>query len=286
MPAKLIAVQYGRYDYGGVQPRLTEVPAHFDIRSISPSMDYSLHTEYSFGRRRYSNPVFEELGILRTASWNGIPLLWHCEAWSRQFFRFVAHLVGANPPPEVIEIHPPFRSYCADIDTFLERYSDFEALVQEAYPGSLIALENRTGSCYTGSDFLVSSASDIASLLHAVGRRGYALRLMLDIPQLLTALGKEASLDIRRLKDAFLEFEADKEAIAGIHIWGCDGRAHTGRLDSLFGFRAELKGQFLGFVSEYFDDGICRLLVPEVNSSPQTVFDSVLGDLLQYFEFV
>ncbi len=177
MVAKFIMVKYGRYRYKKVQPKLKEVPGHFDIKGINPKMEYSLHTEYSHFRRNFDNPIFDELRILKESSYDGIPLLWRNKDWSEQFFKFIVHLVGRNRAPKIIEIHPPFMDYCSKVEDFLEIYSVFERLISEKYPGTNIAIENRSSSEYK-SNFLVSNASDIAELMQKVKEGGYKLKLM------------------------------------------------------------------------------------------------------------
>lgn len=285
MKPKLIPVKYGRCLYKKIKPRIVEIPGRFDVKRVNPQMEYSLHTEYSFGKSKFDSPIFNRLRILKDASYNGIPLLWYNEMWSREFFQFITHLVGQNQPPKVIEIHPPFRDYCSNIDIFLKRYSIFEELINEEYPESAIVIENRSGSRYTKSGFLVSNASDIANLLQRVKKDKYKLKVVLDIPALFKALGGIEYLNLEQLKDIFQMFEKNKESIAGIHVWGRDGRAHIGNLDSLFNFDIEFKESFLAFLSDYFNDDVLRYLVPEVNSG-QEDFDSIISDLSRYFEFV
>ena len=251
-------------------------------------MDYSLHTEYAHGgqKREFNNPLFNQLSILKEASFKGIPCLWYDARWSEQFFQFIEILIGENRPPKIIEIHPPFMDYCANLDIFLDKYSIFEKKITNKYPGTIIAIENRTASYYKRDKFLISNDYDIQKLLQKIMRDKYKLKLMLDIPQLFTALGGIEQLNMAQLSNTFKKFEKEKELIIGIHIWGRAGRAHSGNLDSLFNKDSEFKEDFLRFISEYFDDGIPRYLVPEVNFSPQEDFDSIIGDLLKYFEFV
>ncbi len=48
--SKLIPVKYGKKEYPeGITPSIEELACHFDVLSLNPSMDYSLHTEYSYG---------------------------------------------------------------------------------------------------------------------------------------------------------------------------------------------------------------------------------------------
>lgn len=286
MAAKLIMVKYGNLHYRRVEPKLEEIPGHFDVKKINPTMEYSLHTEYSYDKREFSSPVFDKLRKLKDSSYEGLPLLWYDRDWSEQFFQFITYLVGKRAP-KIIEIHPPFRNYCSNVGEFLEIYSVFEELINEEYPDTTIAIENRTTthSRYKGRfQFLVSDDLDIKELLQEVREKGFKLKLMLDIPQLFSAMGGVRRLNMAKLTSTFQMFEEYRDLIIGIHIYGNAGRAHLGDLDSLF--KSSLfKEEFLRFLSEYFDDNIPRYLIPEVNSK-QEDFESIVNDLLKYFEFV
>ncbi len=301
MKPELIPIKYSagkkRLEYGdGIKPKIKEVPGHFDIKKedfrkeIGTGMKYSLHTEYSYGERKFYNPIFNKLKSLKKASPNGIPFLWFDDDWGEEFSQFIENLINENRAPTIVEIHPPFRGYCSDLGVFLKRYSIFEGLMIEKYPETKIVIENRTGSKYKKSEFLVSDNRDIKDLLDELKKRKLKLELMLDIPQLLGALSKKRwePLNQSRLEDvksSFLDIgEENKELIAGIHIWGRKKRAHLGTLDSLFECR-RLKENFLEFISDYFDDGRQRYIVPEVNSK-QEDFTSIVEDLRGYFIFV
>jgi len=95
---KLILVKYRNYDYEKYTPRIEEVPDHFDVKSINPKISYSLHTEYSYSRRKFTNPIFNKLRVLKEASYLGIPLLWYSSEWAEQFFQFIGNLVGSIKP--------------------------------------------------------------------------------------------------------------------------------------------------------------------------------------------
>lgn len=287
MKPKLIPIKYESLKYpDDINVTIQEVPGHFDVEKINPTIEYSLHTDHSSRARKFNNPKFDDFEILKKrvskkrVSGKVIPRLWYDSTWSKQFFRFIEYLVGKNQPPKIVEIHPPtpFKKYCADIDTFLRRYSTFEKMMDEKYPESIIAIENRGER-----SFLISDASDIAELLQKI-RDKYKLKLMLDIPQLFTAHEGTNPLNqdrLKNMKSLIKSFEENKELIAGIHIWGRKNGAHAGTLDSLFECR-RLKENFLEFISDYFDDGRPRYIVPEVNSG-QNDFTSIVKDLREYF---
>jgi len=289
---KLIPIKYRRKKYpDDINATIQEVPGHFDekdfdkkISQIDSEMQYSLHTEYSFGKRNFNSPVFSELELNALGeSLNGVPRLWYNGKWSEQFFQFITKLVGENRPPKIIEIHPPFRDYCADMDTFLESYRGFENLVDKRWPESIIAIENRAESFYPDK-FLVYDDLDIRKLLEKIEEGKYKLKLMLDIPQLFTALGGIENLNLESIKEAFQRFQENKRLIIGIHIWGRkNGSAHVGSLDNLFNSDINFKESFLKFLSDYFDDDTQRYVVPEVNSSLGD-FTSIVNDLRKYFD--
>jgi len=289
MTSKLIPIKFRNWDYGvGIDVTIQEVAGSFDCNEISPRIKYSLHTEPSFGARDFDNPIFDKLKSLKRASHNGIPLLWYDDDWSKEFFQFIVNLINRNQAPKIVEIHPPYRDYCSGLGVFLKRYSIFEKLMSEKYPKSEIVIENRTGSLYPKGVFLVSNDSDIVELLRELKRNECRLKLMLDIPQLFTALGgtKRLSQDLlEKVRSIFQKVKENKELIAGIHIWGRKNRTpHVGKLDGLFESPTH-KENFLKFISDYFDDDIPRYVVPEVNSS-QEDFTSIVNDLRKYFIFV
>lgn len=280
---KLILVKYRNYTYGKYTPKVEEVPAHFDARPVTPKMAYSLHTEYSYSKRKFTNPIFNQLKVLKEASYRGIPLLWASKEWAEQFFQFVDAFIYSTKPPEVIEIHPPYVNY-STIDKFLKIYSTFEKLMVEKYKNTVIAIENRSGSEYR-KNFLISKPADIGILTKKVKEAELNLKIMLDIPQLFTSLGGIGKLSMESIKTEFMKFERYKDLIAGIHLYGRDRRAHLGNLDSLFGYDVEFKNEFLEFISEFFNDGVSRYFVPEVNNGKGYLL-SVLDDVNKYFDFI
>jgi hypothetical protein len=173
--------------------------------------------------------------------------------------------------------------YCVDVSVFLDRYAVFEDLITGAYPDIVIALENRSGSQYKKSNFLISNSSNIAGLLQNIKERDLQLKIMLDIPQMFTGQAKASRLDLGSIEAAFSEFAKDKNMIVGIHIWGNNGNAHMGDLNGLFNKHNLPKAEFMDFVARYFNDGKLRYLVPEVNSS-QKDFDSIITDITAKFD--
>ena len=112
-------VQYGGNSYQeGITPELVEVAGHLDKDKIEDVQSYSLHTEYSYGKRKFSSDFIKQFPILCDANKEGVPQLWKSMEWAEQFAEFVIELTKKHAAPKVVEIHPPFNDYC-DIDQLL-----------------------------------------------------------------------------------------------------------------------------------------------------------------------
>ncbi len=282
MKPTLITVQYHGKKPKGMHPKIMEIAGHFDKKEIKPTKNYSLHTEYAFGKRKLDNPLIDDLDEIKNANRNGIPLLWHSKEWSSEFHHFITRLVDGLHPPTVIEIHPPFKDYCPTTKKFLNRYKKFEKQILNNYPNTTIAIENRSGTHYKKSQFLLSKSNEIKELLDEIKKQDLRLKMMLDIPQLFTAEGGIQNLDLKEIKKQFKLFEPNKKKITGIHIWGRDKRSHQGDLNHLFNKDTEFKEEFLTFLSDYLNDDTPRYLVPEVNSKRED-FNSIIKDLQKHF---
>src|SRR6056297_2252870 len=104
---KPVKYYYKKYPEG-IDPKLEEVAAHFEKDKINPNMKYSLHTEYSYLRRKFSSELLDGLNVINNAHKGHIPLLWYNKKWSEEFSVFIEKLTENHQPPENIEIHPPF----------------------------------------------------------------------------------------------------------------------------------------------------------------------------------
>jgi hypothetical protein len=93
---------------------------------------------------------------------------------------------GENRYPTLIEIHPPFASYCKDVDAFLEAYEIFTSALRTRIQKSTIVIENLNGSRHP-SKFLFSTVGHVVNLSAAADRRGIDLGLALDLPQIFSA---------------------------------------------------------------------------------------------------
>ena len=268
-----IFVEYNNVKYpDGYNSDIQEVAAHFDKEDIEVSEKYSLHTEYSYGKRKFDTELISKFPALVDAQKDGIPQLWKSEEWALQFADFIIELTAKSNQPTTIEIHPPFNDYCS-MDEFIERYKVFEIKIKEQYPETNIVIENRAGAVYRGGKFLIGKAKEIVALCEQIKLHNLQLRIVLDFPQLLTA----ESIDTLKFKHEKYQSVIDvisqyRDLIKGIHIWGKKksetGRwvAHCGNFDTYFEDNEEYKKIFISGIEKICNDGQKRFFVPEVNS--------------------
>ena len=273
-------IKYHGQEYPADIPlRTEEIAAHFDIPSIGGKLKRSLHTEYSYGRRRLDSALISRYPELQTAHKDRVPQLWKNEVWALQFAAFIISLVGNVSSPGVIEIHPPFNDY-SDISKFIYVYSRFEEKIKEHFPEAEILIENRCGSVYRGGKFIISKVQDVAVLCESIEKHGLQLKIAYDVPQIYTAHNARSEKDyISLLKDT----KPFVKHIGGVHLWGkrlsATGRkvAHCGDLNTYFG-NSNIKSDFLLAFKDCFDDGIVRKMVLEVNSGNEDLL-SIIADL-------
>ena len=280
-----IFVEYNGVSYPvGFTAEMREVAGHFDKDDIDSAEVYSLHTEYSYGKRKFDSKLLQSFPALCEANKDGVPQLWKSNDWAIEFANFIIALTSNNPHPKNIEIHPPFSDYCS-LAEFSDRFKIFENIIHSVYPDASLLIENRSGAVYLGGKFIVSKALDIAKLCDVISRDNLKLGVVLDFPQLLTAEGIDT-----------LKFNADKyhaavnclipyrEIIRGIHIWGkkksTTGRwvAHSGDFDTYFGNNQETKDIFISGIEQICNDKSKRFFVPEVNSGERDLV-KILYDL-------
>ena len=130
---QFIFVEYNNTKYPeGYISDIKEVAAHFDKDNIEVSEKYSLHTEYSYGKRKFDTELTSKFPELVEAQKDGVPQLWKTEEWASQFADFIVDLTLGCNHPTTIEIHPPFNDYCT-LDEFVERYKVFENKIKIAF---------------------------------------------------------------------------------------------------------------------------------------------------------
>ena len=273
-------IKYHGQEYPADVPlRIEEIAAHFDITKIGGQLNHSLHTEYSYGKRKFNSALIANYAEICSAQKDGVPQLWKNEAWALQFADFIFALVGDGSDPSVIEVHPPFNDY-TDMDGFIKAYAGFEAKIKDRFPNVEILIENRCGSVYHGGKFILSKVQDIGTLCEAIEKKGLQLKIAYDVPQIYTAHNAKT-------EEAYLKLLADTKPylahIGGVHLWGKKisdtGRkvAHCGNLDTYFG-DVTVKENFLKGFNDCFDDDIVRKMVLEVNSGNEDL-QSIVSDL-------
>ncbi|MFX0171313.1 MAG: hypothetical protein ACFE9L_05285 [Candidatus Hodarchaeota archaeon] len=289
----LIPIKYHKKEYPlFVKPQIEEIAAHFDKKDVTPTMHYSLHTEYSYGKRDLENELINEYPTLKHSQKKNIPELWKNEKWAKEFFQFIASLINDHIDPELIEIHPPFSEYCSSIKDFLSIYSKFEQIFHRSYPKSHIVIENRYGSRYPQKGFLISNSENLITLSQEINRKNLKLKIALDIPQLLSSYGLTPETITRKsITRALDPIKRISKNILGIHLWGKKRSAkrllsHIGDLNSFCNNNNTLKQYLLGRIANLFDDDIPRYFVPEVNSKNEDLV-SIVNDLRSIgFHFV
>lgn len=285
---KLIPVKYHKKDYpSGIIAHLIEVAGNFDSKQLCINESYSLHTEYSYMKRSYMSELLDGLDEIKNSHKNGIPQLWKSIKWSEEFVLFIKRLVGKSNPPEVIEIHPPFREYCDDINTFWERYLVFYKGITASFPETKILIENRCGTMYSGSKFLFSTCADLVDLCIFLSKGHKELGVIIDYPQLFSAEKiKMDNLDLKTILAFNKSIAPYKSTVGAIHLWGKrKGKnsnrwaAHSGDLNTFFSYDIDKKNTFLSSIKNTFNDDIERYFVPEVNTSEEDL-KSIVNDIV------
>lgn len=296
--AKLIPITYHSKKYQPfIESHISEVAGHIDKKKISVLGEYSLHTEYSYMGRKFDSPLIADLPCIRNANINGIPQLWKGEDWAKEFATFIIRLIDNNNPPKIIEIHPPFKDYCTSVDSFLEIYWRFEEKIKTEFPNTIILLENRFGTLYKGSGFLVETGNDVVDICSKLSNSDIKLEIVLDYPQLFSAekikLGEITDSSLEKIFHFNANIAQYKAKIGGFHLWGkrkgpTDKRwvPHVGDLNSFFSGNQDHKLKFLASMLETYADSKERFFVPEVNSGEEDVHSIVQDLLASGFEFV
>ncbi len=247
MMADFEMIKYHKKKYPKHIPiKLEEIAAHFDIEEIDPKLEVSLHTEYSYGKRKFRSDLIQRYPEIFRAHKKAVPQLWKSEKWALEFAEFLIALVDKKCQPSVIEIHPPFNDY-STVDSFLNAYHCFEQRILEEFPDVAIMIENRSGTVYSGGKFILSRIEDLYLLCDRISKNNFSLRLALDIPQLYTAHDAE---ELDEIVGLLHEVQDIRDYIDGIHLWGkklnASGRkiVHSGDLNTYFN-NAETKAAFL-----------------------------------------
>jgi hypothetical protein len=280
----LIPVQYHNKKYPShIRPRITEVAGHFDIEKIIVDEILSIHTEYSYGKRRLSSNSLKEFPAIISAQRNHVPMLWINQQWAIEFAGFIQKIT-MDKKPAVIEIHPPFNDYLVGIDDFLVNYVEFESKISDIWPDVDIVIENRSGTTYKGGNFLISRIHDLVDLVTLIDKFSLRLNIALDIPQLFTAYGGPLTFTDNSLTKFISRLIAVRHKVKSIHLWGKKRSSkgtivsHVGDLNTYFDFDNSKKKVFLNSLISLLDDEKARYFVPEVNSNSDDLH-SIVEDL-------
>lgn len=273
-------IKYHSQQYPASIPlRIEEIAAHFDISNVSGDLEWSLHTEYSYGKRIFNSSIIAKYPEIVSAQKDGVPQLWKNTKWATEFADFVISLTDGRKVPKVIEIHPPFNDY-TDLSGFIASYSVFKNIIKNHFPATEILIENRCGSVYRGGKFLISKMQDVVSLCDEIDKNNLSLKIAFDVPQIYTAHSATREAEYLYLLD---KAKSVRSFIGGVHLWGkrvsSTGRkvSHCGDLNTYFNDSA-VKETFLSAFCDCFNDGITRKMVLEVNSGNEDLL-SIVSDL-------
>jgi hypothetical protein len=277
-----------------IEANIHELSGNFHKEKLIVNAPYSLHTEPSSVPKIFSSKIVKDLEHIKEAQRGNIPELWRSEEWANEFFTFIEWLIGSNIPPEVLEIHPPFKDYCDTFDQFLKTFGVFYDEFNRKYPSTKIVIENRFGT-WKGGKFLLSKCSDVLEFCKVLKREKTNLKIVLDYPQLFSAevmphkkkeenwMGPNPLQLLEKIISFNQELKEHREVIGGFHMWGKLKKVnrwipHAGNFDTFFSNNDELKREFLASVFSTFNDGIARYFVPEVNSG-QDDLHSIVKDM-------
>ena len=128
---------------------------------------------------------------------------------------FIDSLIRNGVP---YQIHPPFNNYIEGLEEFIEIYSIFESRIYQIFPDTKIFIENRRGIIYRQGSFLISKDMDMVNLSELIRERKLSLRIVLGIPQLLTAHSRN-NKTVDKLIKAVGNLKKCVGNIEGIHLW-------------------------------------------------------------------
>ena len=78
-------IEYNGIPYPeGYSSKIKEVAGHLDKEDIENEDCYSLHTEYSYGKRKLNSKILEKHPILKEANKDGVPQLWKSAEWAKE----------------------------------------------------------------------------------------------------------------------------------------------------------------------------------------------------------
>lgn len=101
-------IEYNSVSYPqGYCSTIKEVAGHLDKEDIEIADNYSLHTEYSYGKRKFNSRLISNFEELKISHKDGVPQLWKTDKWAKEFAHFIIESTKYKTSPSIIEIHPP-----------------------------------------------------------------------------------------------------------------------------------------------------------------------------------
>lgn len=303
---KFIPVKCQDYKYPSyIKPEIQERTANFFRTTIKKTdLRYlSLHTDppVSWGGKQREKILSSEflkefpaiLKNMHDSGYSCVSKLW-CKdkEWSKDFAGFLVRLTEGLEPQriKIIEIHPPFDTYCNSLETFIERYEVFEEEVSKNFPSAIICIENRCNNPYSKrfGKFILSSNNDFIKLTKLISKSRLKLKLVVDVPQLFSEHEQYENTSI--LEEGMIEkvltpMRDIRAFITSTHIWGKTKKGvHNADLNTYFSNNKKVKNCFLQEICELFDDGKARYFLPEVLSpnpemSVEQSIESIVNDL-------
>lgn len=312
---KFIPVRYSDKDYPpntNIHPKVQEVTANFFNflkhkselqkklqKKLSPDL-LSLHTDPRYNGRKnifIGSELPDEFPNISNRVSNSpehcMSDLWYDKNWSIEFARFIVKFTEGieRRKIKVIEIHSPIKTYCDRLDKFIEIYKAFEEVIVKEFPTTIINIENRCNNRHKakGGLFLLSNTDDIKKLCDLISRHKSKLKIVIDIPQLLSEHQRLSGrlnnplLSKKEIEKVLSSIRNIAGLISGTHIWGYDINqkrgAHKADFDTYFGNNPELKKCFINEICNLFDDDQKRYFVPEVDDSSK--IGSIVTDLIE-----
>ena len=298
---KFIPVRYSNKDYPpDIKPKIQEATANFfnffkhkEALQKTELPYLSLHTDPGYRGKKdifLSSELLNEFPVISKNVFDFgsrcVSKLWFSKEWSKEFSGFLTRLTEGIEPErtKIIEIHPPFDTYCDSLETFLEIYAAFEEEVLKQFPPAIINIENRCNPDpkRKGGKFILSTKEDIVRLSKLISRSGLKLKLVVDIPQLLSEHHGNTLLSEREIKEILTPIRDVRDYVSSTHIWGYNinkerGGQHDADFNTYFNNDKNLKDCFLEEIKQLFDDGKARYFVPEVGST--AAVQSIVNDL-------
>lgn len=73
----LIPIKYNRRNYlPHIEAKIDEIAGHFDIsEKINTDREFSLHTEYSYGKRNFKSKILKSFPTILESNKDGVPQL-------------------------------------------------------------------------------------------------------------------------------------------------------------------------------------------------------------------